>query len=87
MSIKKLNCENYLFSCQVESNGIKLRIKILLICIRNIGLKGKNWKTTFQEEANGISLCQFSKMSRWGGPTSIPTNVCCKLTFVFDDYE
>jgi hypothetical protein len=35
-------------------------------------MKRENVKRTFQEEANEISLCQFSKMSRWGEITTSP---------------
>jgi hypothetical protein len=31
-------------------------------------------KQKFQEEANEICLCQFSKMGRWVEITSTPTN-------------
>ena len=46
----------------------------LLIFIRNIVSPDEIQKQGLQEEANEISLCQFSKMSRWGEITSTPTS-------------
>ena len=46
----------------------------------------KNVKSLFQEEANEISLCQFSKMSRWVEITSTPTNRCSTMTSWAADY-
>jgi hypothetical protein len=40
---------------------------------RNVHLLAESVNGVFQEEANEISLYQFSKMSRWGGLTSTPT--------------
>ena len=54
MSIKKSDFENYLSTYYLESNGVKLSLEGLLICVGNIGLKVIDWKTIFQEEAEDL---------------------------------
>jgi hypothetical protein len=46
---------------------------VLSITTSNVVWLDKNVKTIFQEEANEIFLCQFSKMSRWVEIASTPT--------------
>jgi hypothetical protein len=46
----KRACEDYPLLCQTELNGANFKDKNLLISIRNVAWKGRNWKTTFQEE-------------------------------------
>jgi len=43
MSIKKSDFENYLSTYYLESNGVKLSLEGLLICVGNIGLKVIDW--------------------------------------------
>jgi hypothetical protein len=49
---------------------------------------GRKLKTNdFKEEANEISLCEFSKMSRWGDMTSTPTSQYEQSYSGIEDYE
>ena len=61
-------------------------IYALFICGCNIHLFLKLRNRKLQEEANEISLCQFSKMSRWVEITSTPTSQYWEPYSRIEDY-
>jgi len=64
--------QNSLFGVKYTKKGVECQ-KTLMITNSNQMYFAKVLGREVQEEANEISLCQFSKMSRWGEITSAPT--------------